>query len=492
MTLHPVTSLDTETPVPSGEATFAGRMALSVAETAQALGVSRALVHQECRSGRLHSVSDGLGDTTTFAYDSDGNLTTETYPNHVVATYAYNAADQPTTITDTEAGTTIASFGYTRNPDSLITAAAETTPTAPVSSPTAETTTTANNAYTYTPNDQLASANTNPYTYDPAGNLTAAPGGVSISYDAADEATSLTKPATGGGTTTTTYTYSPLGERTTQTTGGVATTLGYNQAGQLTSYGSTATYTYNGDGLRMTKAVTTPAGGVVTSNFIWDTVAPVPLVLSDTTNTYVYGPAGRPVEQINAATPLFLHQDQLGSTRLLTDATGGIVAAYSYTPYGKPTAVTGSATTPLGFAGQYTDAESGLIYMRARYYDPTTAQFITVDPAFTTTLAPYSYASDNPINMVDPLGLYWIYSHTWALTHAAAERLIEALHVASATGSTVAIASSGIPYVGDLLEVLGEGSATLTEGLAAELEAKNNLHGSKGVVLELGVGSRHW
>lgn len=59
MTLHPVTSLDTETPVPSGEATFAGRMALSVAETAQALGVSRALIHQECRSGRLHSVTVG-------------------------------------------------------------------------------------------------------------------------------------------------------------------------------------------------------------------------------------------------------------------------------------------------------------------------------------------------------------------------------------------------------------------------------------------------
>ncbi len=290
-------------------------------------------------------------------------------------------------------------------PDSLISAEAETTPTAPVSSPSAETTTTANNAYTYTPNDQLASANANPYTYDPAGNLTGAPGGVSIAYDIADEATSLTKSATGGGTTTSTFGYSPLGERTSQTTGGVTTTLGYNQAGQLTSYGTAATYTYNGDGLRMTKAVTTPAAGVVTSNFVWDTVAPVPLVLYDTTNTYVYGPAGRPVEQINAAAPLFLHQDQLGSTRLLTDLSGGIVAAYSYTPYGKPTAVTGSATTPIGFAGQYTDAESGLIYLRARYYDPTTAQFITIDPAFTTTLAPYSYANDNPINVIDPTGL---------------------------------------------------------------------------------------
>ena len=424
-------------------------------------------------ANRMTSVSDGLGKTTTFAYDADGNLTTETYPNHIVAAYAYNAADQPTTITDTEAGATIASFGYTRNPDSLITAAAETTPAAPVSSPSAETTTTSNNAYTYTPNDQLASANTNPYTYDPAGNLTGAPGGTSITYNAADEATSLTKPATGGGTTTTSYTYSALGERTTQTTGGVTTSLGYNQAGQLTSYGTAATYTYNGDGLRMTKQVTTPAGGVVTSNFTWDTVAPVPLVLSDTTNTYIYGPAGRPVEQINAATPLFLHQDQLGSTRLLTDLTGGIVAAYSYTPYGKPTAVTGSATTPLGFAGQYTDAETGLIYMRARYYDPTTAQFITVDPAFTTTLAPYSYANDNPINMVDPLGLC-----SWYNLYCEAVQPVGGwVYRNAGTLSTVTSALATAAYAGcALTEGIGCGVGLALSSASTALSGLNTYH----------------
>ena len=43
-------------------------------------------------------------------------------------------------------------------------------------------------------------------------------------------------------------------------------------------------------------------------------------------------------------------------------------------PNGTLTASTGTATTTLGYAGQYTDAESGLIYLRARYYDPATAQ----------------------------------------------------------------------------------------------------------------------
>lgn len=62
MTAHllvTITSIATKETVPSGEETFAGRIALSVAEAAAALGVSRALVNQECASGRLHSVKIG-------------------------------------------------------------------------------------------------------------------------------------------------------------------------------------------------------------------------------------------------------------------------------------------------------------------------------------------------------------------------------------------------------------------------------------------------
>jgi RHS repeat-associated protein len=364
-------------------------------------------------SPEITSVSDGLGDVTTFAYDSDGNLIPESYPNHVAAAYAYNLADQPTTIADTEAGTTIASFGYARNADSLIATAAETTPTAPVSSPTAETTTAANNAYSYTPNDQLASANANPYTYDPAGNLTAAPGGAAISYDAADEATSLTKPATGGGTTTTTYGYSPLGERTSQTTGSVTTTLGYNQAGQLTSYGTAATYTYNGDGLRMTKAVTTPAGGVITSNFIWDTVTRVPLVLYDTTNTYIYGPTGTPVEQINLAAnaPTYLTYTPSDSTWISTNQAGDQTGFWGYDAYG--TLSFGTPTSLFGYSGQYVDATTGFVNDRARWYEPQTGGFTARDPAFSSTDTAYTYAGGDPVNSSDPTGLtQWCFL-TW-------------------------------------------------------------------------------
>jgi RHS repeat-associated protein len=57
-------------------------------------------------------------------------------------------------------------------------------------------------------------------------------------------------------------------------------------------------------------------------------------------------------------------------------------------------------------SGQYTDPETGLIYLRARYYDPSTGQFLNRDPAVAITRQPYEYAADNPINRIDPTGLY--------------------------------------------------------------------------------------
>ncbi len=56
-------------------------------------------------------------------------------------------------------------------------------------------------------------------------------------------------------------------------------------------------------------------------------------------------------------------------------------------------------------AGAYTDPETGLLYLINRYYDPTTGQFLAVDPAAPITGAPYTYANDNPVNETDPNGL---------------------------------------------------------------------------------------
>jgi len=121
---------------------------------------------------------------------------------------------------------------------------------------------------------------------------------------------------------------------------------------------------------------------------------------------FIYGPGEMSVEQINntTGTITYLHHDQTGSTRLLTGSTGTVTGKCSYAAYGTPTCE-GSTTTPLGFDAQYTSPDTGLIYMRAREYDPSTAQFLSVDPLVASTHAPYSYAEDNPLNEADPTGL---------------------------------------------------------------------------------------
>jgi RHS repeat-associated protein len=162
--------------------------------------------------------------------------------------------------------------------------------------------------------------------------------------------------------------------------------------------------------------------------------------VQDDGTRYVMGPGGVPLESVSVTGSVtYYYQDQLGSTRALLNGAGQAVGSYTYSPYGTVYLHTGSATTPFGFAGQYTDAESGLQYLRARYYDPATQQFLTRDPLAMQTQQPYAYAADNPLNGTDPTGLcgewydlthrvlpngqcvglltYW--TEVWAYTHPA-------------------------------------------------------------------------
>jgi len=122
---------------------------------------------------------------------------------------------------------------------------------------------------------------------------------------------------------------------------------------------------------------------------------------------YVYGCREIIIEQINNSTEKaqYLHHDQAGSTRLITGSTGTVEGAYTYSPYGATESHTGSATTPLGYDAEYTSSDTGLIYLRARAYDPATGQFMSVDPLVSLTREPYAYTVDNPMNFGDPSGL---------------------------------------------------------------------------------------
>ena len=128
--------------------------------------------------------------------------------------------------------------------------------------------------------------------------------------------------------------------------------------------------------------------------------------MSDGSTSYVYDDDGLPIEQIDAGgATLYYQHDQLGSTRLLTNAAGAVAATFVYDAYGNLTTRTGSAGTPLRWAGQYQDADTGLYYLRARYYDPGTGQFLTRDPIASITQEPYAYVGGNPLNIADLAGL---------------------------------------------------------------------------------------
>ena len=309
---------------------------------------------------RLKTVTDWNGNRTTFGYAPDGQVTSTAYPDGVTVTNSYDDNDL---LTGTTAGSAL-SASYGRDP---------------VGQASSRTVAGVTQNFGYSPREQLTSAGSTSFAYDAANNPVTV-GGTTQTFDAAGQLTGDT--------------FDALGERTKAG----AATYGYNQAGQLTSYAgaNSATYAYNGDGTRTSKTT-----GGATTTFVWDN-SPTQNLLSDGTNAYLYGPGGLPIEQIGAASYWFVH-DQVGSTIGLLDSTGAVAASYSYSPYGTVTA-TGSASTPLRYTGQYTDAESGLLYLRARYYDPGTALFLTLDPMVDTTRAPYVYSGDNPANYTDPTG----------------------------------------------------------------------------------------
>lgn len=343
-------------------------------------------------AGRLEAVEDWLGNKTVFDFNTDSMLARTSFPagTNEADLYAYDHADRLTGIEMTQGEADLASIAYARDPAGLV----EATVAEGLPGPKEV-------EYAYDENSRLISAGTASFEYDEADNLTATPGG-SFSYDGASQLES------GSGLS---YTYDNLGERTkAEPVTGTPTTYGYDQAGHLTSVERAGSgeapaikeqFEYDGQGRLASRSVSGE-----TTHLTWDASTNPTTLLSDGQSSYIYGPDGEPVESVSGSeTPTFYHHDQLGSTRMLTNAAGEVTATFAYGPYGELEGSTGGATTPLGYAGQYTDSETGFQYLRSRYYDPATGQFISRDPAIQVSGVAYGYAAGNPVNATDPSGL---------------------------------------------------------------------------------------
>ncbi|MER5636654.1 RHS repeat-associated core domain-containing protein [Kitasatospora sp. NPDC002227] len=396
------------------------------------------------KNDHLASVMDWNSRTTVLGYDANGKWTTTTYPNGTTATTAYDDGAHAVSDTLANSSATLAALGYSRDNAGQL---AGETPTG--LSGSAQT-------FQYTALDQLKSATgTGGYGYDSADHPTQL-GGTTQAFDAtgqlcwsaAGAAAANCASAPSGAVS---YSYDTQGARTRSSNGTAVTTYGYDQGGRLTSWDngtSRSTYAYDGTGLR-----TSVTAGGVTTRFTWDGSA-TPNLLSDGTTSYLYGPGDLPLEQISANGSQWFFHDQLGSTRALTDTGGAVVGDYFYTPYGAVAAHNGTVTTALRFNGQYADAGTGLIYLRARYLDPATGQFLTVDPMLTQTLSAYGYASGNPYNTTDPTGL-WPGSGLWHsaqnFIHEHKDAINQVAAFAGAIGVGLTIVSAVFPVTAPFL-----------------------------------------
>jgi len=100
---------------------------------------------------------------------------------------------------------------------------------------------------------------------------------------------------------------------------------------------------------------------------------------------------------------------------MITNEVGEVSAQYEYSVWGRPVLVTEDSALvgfPMRFVGAFgvrTDELTGLVYMRARHYDPQLARFLSRDPIGTEAASNlYSYASNDPSDVFAPIGLVGI------------------------------------------------------------------------------------
>lgn len=110
-----------------------------------------------------------------------------------------------------------------------------------------------------------------------------------------------------------------------------------------------------------------------------------------------------------AGTVTYVYTDPQGTPLAEADAQGNITARFEYTPYGVSVPSMGAAPDGVGYTGHVNDPDTGLVYMQARYYDPSVGWFLSADPVTPAAgnffnLNRYAYANNNPINHVDPDG----------------------------------------------------------------------------------------
>ena len=407
-------------------------------------------LYQYDDASRLISVTQPNGETVSYTYDSHGNRATMTYPNGKTVKYTYDDMNRLIAVKGIDGATTkysydalgrrIATDGVKEDTvyayDEVGNLVSQTTTGAydlaleyayDLSGRMTQESRTENGAtlesvFTYDPLGQLTSftrsdGQSETYTYDPVGNMTAkTQNGVSTAmrYNAANQLISSVS-----GTDKTTYTYDANGNLVRSENAGGARSYAYNALNLLESFtredGYTENYSYNAN--RLLSEIRTNED--LTTTLTWDILYGDGVVISAAQNgqktSYTYG-----LERISAKT---------GSTRTeyVYDGRGSVAAevsynnawytfggglarknvvSKSYSPFGE---LLTEQTSGFGYNGEYYNAATGMIYLRARFYEPEMNRFGQKDTlrgsiADGISLNRYLYCWNDPIDYIDPSG----------------------------------------------------------------------------------------
>lgn len=252
------------------------------------------------------------------------------------------------------------------------------------------------------------------HTYDADGNLTAVAGGeFEASYSPENKPLTLRR-RIGEATEETTHTYDGSGVRVARQAGGEEIQYHYGPAGRL--------------------MFTTDGEGELLACYVWGDRSLLAAVHGDSLTGLRHYLTG-----------------QLMSVAGVTDASGDMLATYSYDPFGqcarqvrKEGHVDDNPFTFVGGLGVL-DEGGGLFYMHQRFYDATSGRFLQKDPAgFEGGLNLYAYAAGNPLNAVDPAG-------TWDINWARFTKGVKQIAVAGVGIGLLAISAPVTGTVGTVL-----------------------------------------
>ncbi|HEY1525710.1 MAG TPA: RHS repeat-associated core domain-containing protein [Candidatus Angelobacter sp.] len=334
---------------------------------------------------RLTTLKDFNRNSFTFGYDALGRPTTMGRPNAVNSTYQYDAVSNLLSVLHQKGTATVDGGAY-----SYDAAGNRTTKTNKLNNATSN--------YAYDSLYQLTgvtqgSSTTEAYTYDAGANRLSSAAIPSYSYNASNEL--LNGPAS--------YTYDDNGNVLTKTDSTGTTSYTWDFENRLASVrlpsGSATIFKYDPFGRRVQKG---------SSIYLYDRSHLIQESDSagNLVSRYIHAPGpDSPVAAYRGSASEFYQADGLGSITSLTNTSGVVNQTYVYDSFGNTSSTTGTFVQPFRYTGREFDSETGLLYYRARYYDPQSGRFLNEDPIrFDAGINFYTYVDNNPITWIDPKG----------------------------------------------------------------------------------------